>query len=499
MLSKEPKTAQVKLTPQGQQPNINTLALPPFSYALYPMRLSASFDENLDQEMDYHPDAVENLIERFPTLQPMVKALRPGYLYIYVDGYLYQEYKVSPCQAGKALYQQIDLTFDQGKDTRRTLVGVKQPFVLIPIEADNVEVGFSAIQWSWLRINTLGGIAPASRFNGAEATEDSVLATNDSRLAQCENPAAFFREADKDREKRLQNVTYNQGGDNLHWQQLATPAMESKRFIEAIEIEFRDHVANAENQFLDAIVVSVGVCVLNDHLDILDRLVQRHNLALSLMSKLIKDMQDPELRGEKKALFPNSQHFTSAALIYKNLIAAGSASDDRYFAAQVKKHRDLIHVEDLNATLGVEYRKRVNELIGITHQQLEDFLLNRFDQSLYPRLNKKSESLWQQELLDFFACKFENEWETIPGNSVDMPVAELALEFLGNLFSALCALPGGLDKSITGTSQDFEQYKQDILTNNALKWIEDTIALDNALWQAIAIGRLNSMTDKAKS
>ncbi|MCG8317831.1 MAG: hypothetical protein MI976_31870 [Pseudomonadales bacterium] len=499
MLTQEPKQAQVKLTQQGQKPVINTLALPPCSYALYPMRLSASFDEDLDPEMDYHPDKVESFIERFPTLESKVKALRPGYLYIYVDGHLYQEYKVSLSTNGHALYQQIDLIFDQGKDTRRTLVGLKQPFVLIPVEAKKVELGYSAVQWPWLRINTLGGIAPASRFNGAVATDERFLALNDTRLAQCKNPTVFTRESNKDREKRLQNATYNLGADNLHWQQLDKPAMESKSFIHAVDSEFHDKIAKAENQFLETIVLGVGVCVLNDHLDILDRLVQRHNLALNLMSKLLKDMQDPNLSGDKKALFPNSQHFTSAALIHKHLVAVGSASDDKYFAEQAKKYRDLIHVDDLNATLGMEYRERVNVLIGITHQQLEVFILNQFDQSLYPQLITTSESLWQQELLDMFACKFENEWETIPSNPIDMPVAELAFEFLGNLFSALCALPGGLDKSITGTSQDFEQYKQDILTNKALKWIEDTIDLNNELWQAIAIGRLNSMADKSAS
>ncbi len=87
-----------------------------------------------------------------------------GYLYIFVDGFLWREYAA----LGLSGYSEIDLAKEHSLDTRK-YSGSNVSNIIIPSAAkslyngDNlsktkVEVAFSRVQWSWDYICTLGGM-----------------------------------------------------------------------------------------------------------------------------------------------------------------------------------------------------------------------------------------------------------------------------------------------------------------------------------------------------
>ena len=87
-----------------------------------------------------------------------------GYLYVFVDGFLWREYAV----LGANGYSEIDLAKEHSLDTRKHS-GINVNNLIIPSAAKNlysgstlqktkVEVAFSRVQWSWDYICTLGGM-----------------------------------------------------------------------------------------------------------------------------------------------------------------------------------------------------------------------------------------------------------------------------------------------------------------------------------------------------
>ncbi len=92
--------------------------------------------------------------------------LRTGWVYIYRDGYLWQECQVV---TGGQL-QDVDLCKESGKDQRNS-TGRKFHFVLLPYTVNGLEVilevAYSEIQWSWNRIEYFGGMDPKDeRYQG---------------------------------------------------------------------------------------------------------------------------------------------------------------------------------------------------------------------------------------------------------------------------------------------------------------------------------------------
>ncbi|MDQ9090419.1 hypothetical protein RC083_02290 [Pseudoalteromonas haloplanktis] len=87
-----------------------------------------------------------------------------GYLYLFVDGFLWREYAV----LGLSGYSEIDLAKEHSLDTRKHS-GAYVNNLIIPSAAKNlyngsalqktkVEIAFSRVQWSWDYICTLGGM-----------------------------------------------------------------------------------------------------------------------------------------------------------------------------------------------------------------------------------------------------------------------------------------------------------------------------------------------------
>jgi LysM repeat protein len=85
--------------------------------------------------------------------------LRPGWLYIFVDGYLWHEYQIT--DSGR--FKDVDLHTWQTVD-ERPAQGVSQKGIVLPTRWSNteteVQIAISEIQWSWARICSLGGMNP---------------------------------------------------------------------------------------------------------------------------------------------------------------------------------------------------------------------------------------------------------------------------------------------------------------------------------------------------
>lgn len=88
-------------------------------------------------------------------------------LYIYVNGYLWRELEVGRYRSS-TYFQDVNIEYyenasKQEKDNR-IATGQRVNRVVLPVKLENkevtVEVAYSHVQWSWARVESLGGIAP---------------------------------------------------------------------------------------------------------------------------------------------------------------------------------------------------------------------------------------------------------------------------------------------------------------------------------------------------
>ncbi|MDO3379333.1 toxin VasX [Geoalkalibacter halelectricus] len=94
--------------------------------------------------------------------QAQAKELRKGWLYVYRNGYLWRELEVM--EHGHT--RDVNLRRHQGLD-ERPASGEVDSRVLIPYKMgglhQQIEIAYSEVQWSWARINDLGGMDPDPR------------------------------------------------------------------------------------------------------------------------------------------------------------------------------------------------------------------------------------------------------------------------------------------------------------------------------------------------
>ncbi|MEX2366458.1 MAG: hypothetical protein WD601_07600, partial [Pseudohongiellaceae bacterium] len=86
--------------------------------------------------------------------------LRDGWVYVYINGYLWREAKYD---AKNDQLKDVNLAWEKGLDRRRASVQ-KDSIMVIPWIMNGsectVEIAFSEEQWSWSRIDQLGGLDP---------------------------------------------------------------------------------------------------------------------------------------------------------------------------------------------------------------------------------------------------------------------------------------------------------------------------------------------------
>ena len=95
-------------------------------------------------------------------------AMPPGWLYVFRQGYLWAEYEVisEPIprpDPSRVSLRPVNLQVHQGRDERPAQTEKVIPRVTLPVPEDEpVEIAFSHFQWSWARIQSLGGLRPAA-------------------------------------------------------------------------------------------------------------------------------------------------------------------------------------------------------------------------------------------------------------------------------------------------------------------------------------------------
>ncbi|EAR10062.1 hypothetical protein MED297_08236 [Reinekea sp. MED297] len=98
------------------------------------------------------PDAEEG--------QALDVPLPPGWLYIFINGYLWHEYEVTDqAQQLRGIDLQIQQTLDHRPATGLSVDHITLPTIMEG-EAAQIQVAFSHTQWSWARICSLGGMNP---------------------------------------------------------------------------------------------------------------------------------------------------------------------------------------------------------------------------------------------------------------------------------------------------------------------------------------------------
>jgi hypothetical protein len=162
--------------------------------------------------------------------------LRNGYLYIFVDGYIWRELKVSyDPKATAATFSDVNLQVQKGEQLWKTGKSIDQPWkknnkgereatgkslktVLVPYKLQGqecvVEVAYSEVQWSWRQVQAFGGMSPTDpRLNGHEAVKVDVADETEAKQRRAERMVT------------LDNLgQYQQGYSNQrHPQHLALP------------------------------------------------------------------------------------------------------------------------------------------------------------------------------------------------------------------------------------------------------------------------------------
>jgi hypothetical protein len=123
--------------------------------------------------------------------------LRQGWLYIYRNGYLWRELQVRE----NSFMADVNLRRHQGEHTRRAS-GESDSRVIVPWKIDNqvqtIEIAFSEVQWSWARINAMGGMEPDT--------------TKEPRFKDTTPmPTLSASETAKNRQERMQDITSELG------------------------------------------------------------------------------------------------------------------------------------------------------------------------------------------------------------------------------------------------------------------------------------------------
>ena len=90
----------------------------------------------------------------------LARSPRQGYIYIYREDYLWRELEVLE----RGFFRDVNLRMYQGKD-RRPATTERDSRILLPFriggKTEKLSMCFSEIQWSWARINSMGGMDPA--------------------------------------------------------------------------------------------------------------------------------------------------------------------------------------------------------------------------------------------------------------------------------------------------------------------------------------------------
>ncbi len=290
-----------------------------------------------------------------PADPEQIADLRDGWVYVYRNGYLWRELQVV-----QGTLRDVNLKAFQGQD-ERPATGESDRVVIVPYkvngEEQQIEIAYSEVQWSWARINALGGMDPDPN--------------NEPRLASgTPMPEVSTAQAAENRSRRLQPVTadltvFLNDGDAAHVEPIdaALPKLYSLALHEGS---------------------ALPVVRLSDALGIAKERAAAHQLAWQEMADLLADLQNPDHKGEKARQYPFAPWFDSAVLANRyffgkipDIDAPGQeepSGKERDKWVRAKSQRDKwkkqLSKPDIDLALGVAPRREIREKIAAAKQEL---------------------------------------------------------------------------------------------------------------------------------
>jgi hypothetical protein len=306
-----------------------------------------------------------------------------GWLYVYLDGFLWRELEVrGPTEdptdkGGLHGYADVNLESHMGKDLRPATVEQVNHLLLpqkIAGRAVKVEIAYSRVQWSWSRLVGYGGIHPADpRWE---------------RNAPVCLPQKEWPEAAQRRAQRFQRVDL--AGDGENWPAQPGDTKQAGRYgVDDIvnglgDTDFAGFLDAHEHQGLP-------VLLLDDPLGWARDKAYAYQSAWREMEEYINDLSNPDHTEEKKKQFPFAPWFDSAVLANRYFFVehpeteaeglqldAGDSQGKPLKRAKDQRveWRKKLNLGDIQTALGTKHRVTLREKIKTTKQKLVAILDN---------------------------------------------------------------------------------------------------------------------------
>ncbi len=342
---------------------------------------------------EYPNFVIPILPKRYATPEPdpaQAQELRTGWLYVYRNGHLWRELEVM--EHGHT--RDVNLRRHQGKD-ERPASGEVDSRVLIPYKMGSIhqqiEIAYSEVQWSWARINALGGMDP-------DPKEEPRLRPDTPK------PQVGKEQAAANRRARMQDFT-----------------AELKRHIRGEDTENIQSVENCTAEIYSLHLhrfSKLPVVYLHDPLGVAIGLADQHEAAWADMESFIEALR-VGLPPEKLALeVQRGDIFGEAEQTLRRQVAAqfqvavlmqqiGFASEENR-----KKYGRHLSRECLDVLLGAGERRQLRQVIMNTREGLVSFLESRayqtalgdyLDNTPERRLNGKGVVLYAARFLELSA------------------------------------------------------------------------------------------------
>jgi len=298
----------------------------------------------------HHPTQGEQLIK-----------LNNGWIYIFVNGILWREVQVIRSQSVRFADVALDreAALEQPRDYRPA-TGQTGNSVTIPVTIENqevtVEIGFSQVQWSWARIESMGEVSPEGVPRDKWFPDEHPLNEKGKKL----------------REQRLQLIPIKQGADNL--------------FKDTIgDLGPADHCNVFKFDVLSA--KQLPYFALNDFIGDAQDLAFSHQQAWRDMENYISEISNPHNVKHHpfapwfdSAILANQYFFVEHPTITAENVSKQppKTKDEKKQLKKAQQERQKwqakLSLTDIQKALGTEHRKELRKNIRKTKDTLAAFL-----------------------------------------------------------------------------------------------------------------------------
>ncbi len=287
-----------------------------------------------------------------------------GYLYIYKNGRLWREFEV----LAQGWFREVNLHKYAGRDERPATVEKDNRILVlhrIGGQDQDIEMTYAEVQWSWARINQLGGMDPDDfrlhpdhlppMPDDLGITPDAAASARQARLQKIDLSgfdAGFPVQPPEGRTARIENVAH--ANDEL--------------------IHIRLHHKR-----------DIPVVYLDDPLGVARRLAGEHQEAWREMGDYIAEISNPENAGRHpfapwfdSAMLANQYFFVEPPVEDAPNVAKypGKPSEGDWEKAKEMREewRRKLSLEDIQTALGTKRRAELRQAIVEKRQALTDYL-----------------------------------------------------------------------------------------------------------------------------